>query len=298
MCECLTCMYPIPEYPACVCRRFRFRSSQSSRSRCGRGAGAGVVALAPLHSDTRHQPPAPFSCSDLARRFASPTVKPSISFFPRSIPPHPPLSSAQIITSPLPHLRPPTSPSAFDFDLSSPAESSHVHLRPTSTTAKLTFVSSKSGIPVLASNPSSSSSFFVLRLVQSFSSQERVNEATAVGRKQPKANCTPPPKSSRVQPSPAQRLHPLLTAPPSRYSPLALVGTHFLHPTTTRSVASSKQQDTWDSKQPRLVCKSTRLSPNPQSFLTSPLCRKQPCIEFLCPLSFALHVLDLRATAS
>lgn len=161
--------------------------------------------LPPLHSDTRHQPPAPFSCSDLARRFAPPTVKPSISFFPCSIPPHPPLSSAQIITSPLPHLRPPTSPSAFDFDLSSPAESSHVHLRPTSTTAKLTFVSSKSGIPVLASNPSSSSSFFVLRLVQSFSSQERVNEATAVGRKQPKANCTPPPQveSSAAQPSPA-----------------------------------------------------------------------------------------------
>lgn len=37
--------------------------------------------------------------------------------------------------------------------------------------------------------------------------------------------------------TPFNQQHPLLTAPPSR-SPLALVGTHFLHPATTRSVAS------------------------------------------------------------
>lgn len=194
MCECLTCTYPIPEYPA---RRVPpvqvqvqsvLQVQVRARARVWWPLPPFIQTLVINHP---HHFPA------LIWPVASPPQpsNPLNLFFPCSIPPHHPLSSAQIITSPLPHLRPPTSPPAFDFDLSPPAESSHVHLRPTSTTAKLTFVSSKLGIPVLASNPSSPSSpsFFVLRPVQSFSSQERVNEATAVGRKQPKANCTPPP---------------------------------------------------------------------------------------------------------
>lgn len=117
-----------------------------------RALGAGVVALAPFIQTLVINHPHHFPA--LIWPVASPP-QPSNpqSLFPCSIPPHPPLSSAQIITSPLPRLHPPTSLSRLStFDLSPPAESSHVHLRPTSTTAKLTFVSSKSGIPVLARN--------------------------------------------------------------------------------------------------------------------------------------------------
>lgn len=87
---------------------------------------------------------------------ASPqTVKALNLFFPLS---HPTTSSTFI--RPDHYFSPPPSPFNLlpPFDLTChPAESSHVHLRPTSTTAKLTFVSSKSGIPVLA-QPSSSPS--------------------------------------------------------------------------------------------------------------------------------------------
>lgn len=243
-----------------MCRRFRFRfrSSQSSRSRCGRGRGR-VVALAPLHSDTRHQPPAPFSYSDLARRFASPTVKPSISFSlvpsHRILHSHPPRSL--LLPSPISVHHPLLPPSTLTcLPQRNPLTSTSINLDHGQIDFCVVQVRDSGARKQLITRHRHRLFLFCGLFIQSFSSQDRVNEATAVGRKQPKANCQlhPPPQSSRVQPSPALgslvvrrplpsahfNQHPLLTAPPSR-SPLALVGTHFLHPTTTRSVASKQQ---------------------------------------------------------
>lgn len=212
MCECLTCTvrthYPSTQ-PVCAAGS---GSGPVSPPGPGAGAGAGVWwPLPPLHSDTRHQPPAPFSYSDLARRFASPTVKPSISFSlvpsHRILHSHPPRSL--LLPSPISVHQPLLPPSTLTcLPQRNPLTSTSINLDHGQIDFCVVQVRDSGARKQLISRHRHRLFLFCGLFIQSFSSQDRVNEATAVGRKQPKANCQlhPPPQSSRVQPSPAQRL--------------------------------------------------------------------------------------------
>lgn len=252
-----------------MCRRFRFRvQSSRARSRCGRRVQVQVWwPLPPSFIQTlviNH--PHHFSCTDLARRFASPTVRPSISFFPCSIPPHPPL-----------FIRP-----DHYFSPSPPSPSTNLPLPPSTLTCvapsgilscppsinldhgQIDFcvvqVRDSGACTQTPQPPSSPSLFSVLRLVHSVfqqpgSGERKPRQSVENSQRASSQRQHPPPPGyefacSRVECSPAHgrlvrcpvhtslnQQHPLLTAPPSR-SPLALVGTHFLHPATPRSVAS------------------------------------------------------------
>lgn len=181
-------------------------------------AGAGVVALAPFIQTLviNRLYGVPFTCLCSSPSPRLPNRQTVNLFFPCSIPPRPPLSSAQLITSPLPHLRPPTSSLPPSTLTCSP---SGILSRPPSTNldhGQIDFcvvqVRDSGACTQLTLSPPSSTSFFVLRPVQSFSSsQDRIeDEATAVGPEQPEPNRAPLPRTDppisccRVECSPVQ----------------------------------------------------------------------------------------------